>query len=63
MIALIQRVSAADVVADGEPTGSIGRGLLLLLGVQKEDTSADVVKLLQKTLNYRIFPDEKNETT
>lgn len=60
MIALIQRVSAANVVADGEPVGSIGRGLLLLLGVQKGDGSADVEKLLNKTLNYRVFPDEKN---
>ena len=59
MIGLIQRVSAADVLADGEPSGSIGPGLLLLLGVQKGDTSADAEKLLNKTLNYRVFGDQK----
>ena len=59
MIGLIQRVSSADVVADGEPSGSIGHGLLLLLGVQKGDTSADAEKLLNKTLNYRVFGDQK----
>lgn len=60
MIALIQRVSSASVIADGQPAGNISRGLMLLLGVQKGDSSADVEKLLKKTLNYRIFPDEKN---
>jgi D-tyrosyl-tRNA(Tyr) deacylase len=59
VIGLIQRVSSADVVADGEPSGSIGHGLLLLLGVQKGDTSADAEKLLNKTLNYRVFGDQK----
>lgn len=46
-------------MADGEPSGSIGHGLLLLLGVQKGDTSADAEKLLNKTLNYRVFGDQK----
>ncbi len=59
MIGLIQRVSSADVIADGEPSGAIGPGLLLLLGVEKGDTSADLEKLLNKTLNYRVFGDEK----
>ena len=48
MIGLIQRVSSADVIADGEPSGAIGPGLLLLLGVEKGDTSADLEKLLNK---------------
>ncbi len=60
MIGLIQRVSAAEVLADGEPSGAIGRGLLVLLGVQKGDTSADGEKLLNKILNYRVFGDENN---
>ena len=59
MIGLIQRVSSADVIADGEPSGAIGPGLLLLLGVEKGDTSADLEKLLNKTLNYRVFGDDK----
>jgi len=58
VIGLIQRVSTADVVADGEPSGSIGAGLLLLLGVEKGDTAADLEKLLNKILNYRVFPDD-----
>lgn len=59
MIGLIQRVTAADVIADGEPSGAIGPGLLLLLGIEKGDNSADLEKLLNKTLNYRVFGDEK----
>ena len=59
MIGLIQRVSSADVIADGEPSGAIGPGLLLLLGVEKGDTSAELEKLLNKTLNYRVFGDDK----
>lgn len=59
MLGLIQRVSEAKVVVDGEITGQIDRGVLLLLGVQKEDTAAKATKLAQKIFNYRVFPDEK----
>ena len=61
MLGLIQRVSAADVVVDGVPTGSIGHGLLLFLGVQKGDTTADGEKLLGKILNYRVFGDDRGQ--
>lgn len=61
MLGLIQRVSAADVVADGVPTGSIGHGLLLFLGVQKGDTTADGERLLGKILNYRVFGDDRGQ--
>ena len=57
MIALIQRVAEAKVVVDGETTGEIAGGILLLLGVQRDDTQAKADKLLNKVLNYRIFPD------
>lgn len=57
MLGLIQRVSSASVTIDGMVTGEIDRGLLLLLGVQKEDNSAVVDKLLDKVLKYRVFPD------
>lgn len=57
MIGLIQRVSRAHVEVEGEIVGQIGRGIMLLLGVEKEDTEAQADKLLHRVLNYRIFPD------
>lgn len=57
MIGLIQRVSDAQVVVDGEVIGKIDQGLLLLLGVQKDDTEAHADKLLHKVVNYRVFED------
>lgn len=57
MIGLIQRVSSAAVMVDGETVGEIGRGILLLLGVEREDDLARCHKLADKVLNYRVFPD------
>ncbi len=57
MIALIQRVTEARVVVDGETVGAIDRGILALVGVQKGDTEADGQRLLERLLGYRIFPD------
>lgn len=59
MLGLIQRVSDASVVIDGQTHGEIGAGLLLFLGVQKEDTSLSADKLLSKIVNYRVFNDEQ----
>jgi D-tyrosyl-tRNA(Tyr) deacylase len=56
---LIQRVSDASVAIDGQVHGEIGIGLLLLLGVQREDTLARAQKLLSKIVNYRVFNDER----
>ncbi len=61
MLGLIQRVSHANVVVDDEVTGEIGKGILLLLGVQKEDCEAVADKLIHKVLNYRIFPDNQGK--
>ncbi len=57
MKGLIQRVTQASVTVDGEITGQIGNGILLLLGVEKSDDEAAAQKLLQKVLSYRIFAD------
>jgi len=57
MIALIQRVSHASVVVNGETIGAIGIGILALIGVEKTDTEAEAKRLLQRILGYRIFAD------
>lgn len=61
MKALVQRVSEASVTVDEQVVGSIGRGLLVLLGVEKSDNEAMADKLLKKILNYRVFPDENDK--
>jgi D-aminoacyl-tRNA deacylase len=58
MIALLQRVSEAKVEVDGQPVGSIGPGLLVLVGVRPEDDEAAALKLLTRLLQYRVFADE-----
>ncbi len=58
MIGLIQRVQAAQVEIDSELVGKISQGIVLLLGVQKEDNEALSDKLLHKVINYRIFEDD-----
>ncbi|CRI64784.1 D-tyrosyl-tRNA(Tyr) deacylase [Thiocapsa sp. KS1] len=57
MIGLLQRVSRAHVDVSGETIGSIERGLLVLVGVQRGDTIARGERLLERLLGYRIFPD------
>jgi len=58
---LIQRVSSASVSVDQQIQGQIDQGILLLLGVQKEDSQETADKLLQKVLNYRIFSDDEGK--
>lgn len=57
MIGLIQRVSRADVRVDGETIGEIGRGLLVLVAVHRDDTGRDIDRLAERLLGYRVFPD------
>ncbi|WP_028293357.1 D-aminoacyl-tRNA deacylase [Oceanobacter kriegii] len=57
MKGVIQRVAHANVVVDGETVGEIGQGIMLLLGVEPEDTEAVADKMLHKVLGYRIFSD------
>ena len=58
MRAVIQRVSRARVTADGSVTGEIAMGLLILLGVGRDDTSAVAASMAEKISNLRIFEDE-----
>ena len=58
MIALIQRVTSAQVTVDEEITGRIDKGILVLLGVEREDDEAKAKRLVERICSYRIFPDE-----
>lgn len=61
MIALIQRVTRASVKVAGEITGEIGPGLLVLLGVEKEDNPQKADRLCQRVLGYRVFSDDNGK--
>ncbi|MDA0590845.1 MAG: D-aminoacyl-tRNA deacylase [Planctomycetota bacterium] len=58
MRAVVQRVSSASVTVDGEITGEIKRGFLVLLGVGEDDTDDDVVYLAGKVVGLRVFEDD-----
>lgn len=57
MLALIQRVRHAAVEVGGEQVGAIGAGLLVFLGVERDDSNAEAERLLKKVLAYRVFSD------
>ena len=57
MIGFLQRVTHAQVDIGGKTVGAIKRGILVLVGVVAEDTEADAERLLERLLNYRVFPD------
>ena len=58
MKAVIQRVITAKVVVDGQMVGEIGRGIVVLLGVEKGDRDAEADWLAEKIINLRIFEDD-----
>jgi D-tyrosyl-tRNA(Tyr) deacylase len=58
MIGLLQRVTTASVVVDGQTIGSIDNGLVVLIGVEKEDDHKKADRLLERLLGYRVFEDE-----
>jgi D-tyrosyl-tRNA(Tyr) deacylase len=55
---LLQRVSRAEVRVEGRCVGAIGRGLLVLLGVERGDPAEEAVRLADRTAELRVFPDE-----
>lgn len=57
MIGLLQRVSQAQVAVDGSVIAAIGRGALVLVGVETGDGARQVERLLERLLGYRVFPD------
>ena len=58
MIALIQRVTGADVKVAGEPVGVIGAGIVALVGVERGDTEAEAHLLAERVASYRVFADD-----
>lgn len=59
MIAVIQRVSEASVTINQQVTSSIGKGMVVLIGIESEDNHEDVEWLSKKVINLRIFDDEE----
>ena len=60
MIGLIQRVSHARVEVDSKTVAQIDRGILAFVGIEKQDNSGTAERLVQRIVNYRIFPDSEN---
>src|SRR5581483_330198 len=58
---VVQRVSRARVTVEGRATGEIGHGLMILLGVGKQDSSSVAVSMAEKTANLRIFEDAQGK--
>ncbi len=59
MIGLLQRVIEASVSVEGRIVGEIGPGLLVLVAVHRDDTPADISRLAERVLTYRVFPDSE----
>jgi D-aminoacyl-tRNA deacylase len=61
MRAVVQRVSRASVTVEGRVAGQIGAGLMILIGVGREDTSVIVASMAEKVANLRIFEDDQGK--
>lgn len=57
MIGLLQRVSRAKVEIGADTVGAIGRGLMVLVGVERGDTEREADRLVERLVGYRVFPD------
>lgn len=61
MKAVVQRVSKASVIVEGQVVGSIGRGLMVLIGFSRQDAPRDIPPMVEKILNLRIFEDDQEK--
>ena len=61
MIGLLQRVTQAQVTIDGDTVASIYTGLLVLIGIEKDDSKKQGQRLFEKLIGYRVFPDEQDK--
>ena len=61
MIGLLQRITDARVDVNGETIGAVGRGLLVLVGIQRGDSETTADRLLERLLGYRVFPDDEGK--
>lgn len=61
MIAVLQRVTQAKVVVSGEVIGAIGLGLLVLVAVEQGDTELQALRMAERLLSYRVFPDAEGK--
>jgi D-tyrosyl-tRNA(Tyr) deacylase len=61
MIGLLQRVTQASVTVDGEVVAIINTGLLVFIGVEKDDTKKNAERLINKILSYRVFADSEDK--
>ena len=61
MIALVQRVTGAEVTVAGDPVGVIGAGILALIGVERGDTELEALLLAERVVTYRIFADAEGK--
>src|SRR5262245_38855778 len=61
MRAVVQRVSSASVIVDGQVVGKIDRGFVVLLGIRTDDTQDDLIYLAQKIIGLRVFEDAEGK--
>ena len=61
MLALIQRVKSSEVIVNNESIAKISQGLLVLIGIEKQDTQEQIPKLLHKIIHYRVFADNEDK--
>lgn len=61
MRALLQRVTGASVIIDGETAGAIGAGLVVLVGISRDDSEAEAAHIVDKAVNLRIFSDDEGK--